>query len=188
MKKKVVSKTLLTEILCNSFGRKEAWIWFSYAATCLPEPCLNVQGCASIHLCLLNSISLVYQNSPRSVIFFQWLRCLILIVNVLYCKINHDSFPFLFISLEECQNNTPVNSPMLLLSNTLLCFSFFDGYCCSRSLNYHNFGISQHYELQHLDPSFKTNKNCRVRFKNRDHLFCSGSRCLCQGRLWFLIT
>lgn len=95
MKKKVVSKTLLTETLCNSFGRK-AEIWFSYAATCLPEPCLAVQDCASIHLCFLNRISLVDQNSPRSVIILQWLRCLILIVNVQYCKINHDSFPFLF--------------------------------------------------------------------------------------------
>lgn len=186
MKKKVVSKTLLTEALWNSFGRKEAWIWFSYAATCLPEPCLAVQDCASIHLCFLNRISLVDQNSPRSVIFFQWLRCLILIVNVLYCKINHDSFPFL--SLEECQKNTSISSPMFLLRNTLLCFSLFDGYCCSRSLNYHNFGISQLYELWHLDPSFITNKNCRIRFKNRVHLFCSGSHCLCQRRLWLLIT
>lgn len=59
------------------------------------------------------------------------------------------SFPF--SSLEDCQKqktktkqnkNKSINSPMLLLSNGLLCFSLLDKYCCSQSLNYHNFGIS----------------------------------------------
>lgn len=89
--KKVVLKTLLSETLCNSFGRKEIWIWFSYAATCLPELCLTAQDCASLHLCFWIA-SLQWIRIPQDLwYFFQWLRCLILIVNVLYCKTNHDS-------------------------------------------------------------------------------------------------
>lgn len=40
--------------------------------------------------------------------------------------------PFPFYSLEECQKNTSINSPMLLLSNTLLCFSLFDGFAADQ--------------------------------------------------------
>lgn len=118
--------------------------------------------------------------------FFQFLRYLILIFSVLYCKINHDSFNFLFTW--RMTKNVSINSPMLLLSTKLLCFSLFDGHCCSQSLNHHKFRVCQLFELWHLDLSFITKKNLRIRFKTRVHLFCCRSHCLCQRRLWLLIT